>query len=63
MDRHKVDAILGMHFEYVDPLPAGDVLERLIVIDDCIVNGHCTENRRTLRSQLAAEYARIAERA
>ena len=61
MDRHKVHAVFCMHLHNLDPFLRGDLTKRFMIVNDCIIDRHSSDDRRTLCSQLSAELLGIAE--
>jgi hypothetical protein len=58
---HKVHPVLRMHFKNIQPLTRGDLGQRLVIINDRIVNRHGAKDGWALRHQLAAEGAGISK--
>ena len=61
VDGHEVYTVLRMHAHNVNPLARSDFAERLVVVNDRVIDRHGADHRRTLVRQLAAELLRIAE--
>ena len=57
---HEVNAVLGMHFYYVDPLVSCDRLESLVVVNNGVVDRYCTDHGRALGSEHFSELSCVA---
>ena len=60
VNRHKVHAVLGMHFYHIHPLVRRYVLERFIIIYDCVIDRNCTDHSRAFRREFPSEFLRIS---